>query len=98
MPATTTFHPGVTARLHILSTPSFRFAVAVANDPADAVPDPTPGRMTAMLTHDEGLKQPDTRGWALGVATAECGGTPLLCFATLADGLTFKAQLEGGAE
>ena len=98
MPTTTTFDLGVTARLHILPSAYFHFVVAVASDPAHAIPDITPVRMSALLTHEEGLTQPDDMGWVFARAVVERGGTALRAFATLAAALTFRARLVGGAQ
>ena len=98
MPATTTFNPGVTARLLILPGADYRFLVAVADDPAHAVPDPTPARVSVLLTHDAGLCEPDARGWALARAVVEQGGTALCAFETLADALAFRARVAGGSQ
>ena len=97
---TTTFQPDVTARLHILPVADFRFMVAVADDPAHAVPDLTPARVSALLTHDDGLTKPNARGWALALALAvvEKGGTAMCAFDTLADALAFRARVTGGGQ
>jgi hypothetical protein len=95
-----TLPKGGTARL--FATPDLRgcaWAVVVAAKAENARLESLTrrGAMSALLTHDEGLSWPNTRGEALAAATLEHGGAVALAFATLADALGCKARLAGGA-
>jgi len=87
VPAAAGLHPG-------------GWAVIIAGRPENARPEclSRPGEVGAVLTHDEGLSWPDTRGEALADAVLAQGGGPVaLLFCALGDALACKRRLEGGA-
>lgn len=100
VPNRLTLPAGGAARLFSLpDCRAFSWAVVVANRPEAARLESLyrRGGQSALLTHDEGLTWPDTRGEALAAATLAHGGAVALAFHTLADALECKGRLEGGA-
>lgn len=95
-----TLPAGGAARLfNVSDCPGFAWAVVVASRPEAARLESLNrrGALSALLTHDEGLTWPNTRGEALAAATLLHGGAVALAFVTLADALRCKARLDGGA-
>ena len=92
--------PGTIGRLHIIQGEDFPFVVCCALQADHARPDVIlhgKGGVSALLTHDPGITQPDARGWALAHAIIERNGTAICGFATLADAMAFKRMVDGGA-
>lgn len=93
--------PGTIGRLHILSGEDFAYVVCAALEAEHARPEVMlhgKARVSALLTHDAGIGQPDARGWALAHAIIEGGGTAICGFATLPDAMAFKRLVDGGAQ
>jgi hypothetical protein len=93
--------PGARIGTHSGPQPEHAWLVVIA--PAGIEPKPSAlvarGMVTALLTHDRGLHQPDARGLALAESVLSQGGVVGFAFACLADAMECSARLrKAGAE